>query len=488
MSPERVLVAWLCAGGLAHAGLLLLTARLRGPTQTLHVALSCLTAAAGLQAAAISLAGGRALAVLPWGGPDLTWRLEPVGALAAALTCLAAAACSLYGIGYMRALRERHPARLQAWMALSTSAACATMLADGLMSQFVGYLAIGVAAAALVGHASSGRAARAGERVLLIFLCCGMGLLLPTLIWIRQSAGGGELLEAGLLSGRAGSGEADVLLLILFLGLLGPGILPFAGWMRDLTLAPAPAAALMLGASVSLPLGAVFLKTCRFVFGDALGAATTAQPILVGVCALAMVGASIAMLSGQNLRDRLAHLASAQMSLAGMGAVMGGAAASLGAALQLAASTVAVLALALALGAIDAATGRDAARQMPGLARRMPLTFLAFAAAALSAAGAPPLAGAWARLWLAAGASERGYGLAAGAVLIVGLSAFTAFGAPAVRASIDPAPKDPFTRPDGASILLAGPTALVGFAACAFVLLLDPLTKALADALQGGRP
>lgn len=486
MSGGEALLVWLCAGGLVHALLLLGLSRWRAALPTVHVAVSGLTAVAALQALAVSLAGGRPLLRLSWAGPELTWRLEPLGALCVTLICLAGLACSIYAVGYVRALRERQPLRLQSWMALSVSAGCSMALAGGLFAQLLGFLAVGIAAAALVGHASGGRAARAGERLLLLFVCCGMGLILPALAWTSHSAGSADFLPGGLLPGQVGAGDADVLLVLFFLGLLGFGILPFGGWMRDLTLAPAPAAALLLGASVTLPLGLAFLKVCRFVFADALLQAGIGRPLVIGLCALGMAVASIAMMLQQSLRDRLAHLASAQLSLVGLGAALGGAAASLGAALQLAAASVALLALTLALGAIDAATGRDAVRQMPGLARRMPLTFLAFTAAALSAAGAPPLAGAWARLWLASGASEAGYGLVAGVVLLAGLSAFAAFGAPAVRASIDPAPTDPFTRPDGASILLSAPTAAVGLVACLFVLLLDPLTAALTAALQGG--
>jgi len=481
-------LAWLCAGGVAHAAALAALSRWRGAAFLAHLALSSLTALVGLQVMAAAMAGGRGALRLPWAGGELVWRLEPLGGFFAALIALAGAACAIYAIGYVRALRERQPLRLMAGMALSVSAACGVALAGGLLALLVGVLAVGVAAAALVGHASGGRAARAGERVLLIFLGCALGLVLPATAWTLQTAGTEQFLPGGLLAGQVGGLEADALLLLFFLGLLGLGVIPAGGWVRDLTLAPAPAAALLLAASVTLPLGAAFLKVCRFAFAGALEQAALGRPLVIALCALGMVAASAAMLARQSLRDRLAHLTSAQLSLVGMGAAIGGLGAHLGAALQLAAACAAVLALALALGAIDAATGRDAVRQMPGLARRMPLTFLAFTAAALSAAGAPPLAGAWARLWLAAGAAEAGFGLGAGAVLLAGLSAFAAFGAPAVRASIDPAPPNPFTRPDGASILLSGPTAAVGLAACLFVLLLNPLIDALSAALRGAGP
>lgn len=487
MAVEPLALFWLTGGALAHAVLVVLLGRWAGWRDIAHVVLSGLAAVSALVLVGAAVERRPAALSAAWADLPGAFALaaDPLSAFGACLIAFCGLAVSLYAVGYVRALKLAQPARLLGGCILGQGAASGLVLSANLITLLVFYVALGLAGALLIGHGSAGRAARAGQRFLSSILGCALGLLLPAILWAGTRAGSVAFVPGGFLAGAVTSTEANILLLLLFGGLGAAAAPPLHGLARDFALAPTPAAALALAAMVGVGLGAALLKVTVFVFGVALPDADWARPLLIAICAAAVAISSLALLSQQSLRERLGWLAASQLSLLGLGALIGGAA-TLGAVLQLGVHAVTLLTLSLAVGAIHAATGREFVRHVPGLARKMPLTFLAFTAAALSAAGAPPLAGAWSRLWLAAGAAEAGVWPAALPVLLSGFLAFWAFGAPAARAAIDPAPEEVFTRPDGSSLLLTLPTVAAGLACIGFVLLLGPLAGALAAALRGG--
>lgn len=488
MDGERLLLAILCFGGAAQVVALGVLARHPAWRNGLHIGFSALVALASIGLLMLVM-GGQAPALV-WAWPtspgELALRAEPIGALVAALIACSGCAISVYAVGYIRAVREQQPARLQALSGLAVSFGCTASLADSLTAFFIFYMALAICVSALVVHASNGRAARAGGRALLVFLLCGLGAFLPATIWTESLAGDVTFLAGGILSGKVNPVECSALLVLFFVGLGAMGCPPLQGWTRDLALAPSPSASLSLAVLMPCVLGVGLLKITLFIFGSSLWEAQLARPALIGVCAFSMLAHAVAMTRREGLRARLIDLAAIQLASIALGALLGGSPAALGAALQLAAGCFSSLALFLAIGSVWVATGRDEARATRGLARDLPVSFLAFTIAALSAAGTPPLAGAWPRLWLAAGAEQAQYWPVAIALLCGGFLTFAALVVPAVRAAIDPAPDDPFTRPDGASLLLSVPAAMASAAAIALVLLLDPLSRVIARAIGSG--
>lgn len=487
MESEGVLLAFLCVGGLAQAGLILAFAQHPVWRNGMHVGFAGLMALAALALMALAMLGHSPAIALTWPTSPgaLALRAEPMGALVAALIACSGAIIAVYANGYIRAIKETQPARLQALSGLAISMGCAAVLSDSLTAFFIFYMALAICVSALVVHASHGRAARAGKRALLLFLMCGLGAFLPAMIWTQSLAGDVTFLAGGILSGKVDGIEANALLALFFIGLGGMAVPPFQGWTRDLALAPSPGASLSVAVLMPCVLGLGLLKIALFIFGPALFLAQITRPLLMAACALSMVAHALAMARRENLRARLVDLAAVQLASMALGALLGGSAGAMGALLQLAAGCFSSLALFLALGSVWVATGRDEARATRGLARDLPLSFLAFAIAALSAAGAPPLAGAWPRLWLASAAQSAQLWPLALALLGSGFLTFAALVIPAVRAAIDPAPEDPFTRPDGASLLLSVPAAIAGAAAFGLVFALDPLTRILAWVLGG---
>lgn len=486
MDAERLLLAVLCFGGAGQALAMTFLARVPEWRNGAHIGFSGLAAATSLGLLFAVISGHEPSIALAWpiSPGELALRAEPIGALVAALIACSGFAISVYAVGFVRAVKEQQPARLQALSGLAVSLAAAAALADSLTTFFIFYMALAICSCALVVHGSNGRAARAGGRALLVFLLFGLGAFWPATIWTESLAGDVTFLAGGILEGKVSTIEANALLALFFLGLGAMACPPLQGWSRDLALAPSPCASLSLAVLMPCVLGVGLLKITLFIFGSALIEAEFTRPALIGLCAFSILAHGVAMARREGLRARLVDLAAVQMASVALGALLGGSSAALGAALQLAAGCFSSLALFLSIGSVWVATARDDARATRGLARELPLSFLAFTVAALSAAGTPPLAGAWPRLWLAAGAQQAHYWPVAIALLGSGFLTFAALVGPAVRAAIDPAPEDPFTRPDGASLLLSVPAAIASAASIGLVLALDPLSRMIALAVE----
>ncbi|HXI87941.1 MAG TPA: proton-conducting transporter membrane subunit, partial [Parvularculaceae bacterium] len=143
-------------------------------------------------------------------------------------------------------------------------------------------------------------------------------------------------------------------------------------------------------------------------------------------------------------------------------------------------------------------TRKDNVSDMRGLGRAMPVTFGAFAIAALSIVGIPPLAGSWSKFFLmigAAGAGERW----AIAVLILSsiLNVIYLLGVPAQAFALAPAPAGERAKGAGsapvdwsnveeAPLLCVLPPVLTATGAIFLFFFADPLFRFLAPLAGGG--
>lgn len=489
MAVERALLVFLALGPFAHAAALLALARTPSVRDLTHVALSALTALGALAAFAMAADGARGMLVLaqPFPHAALAIELEPLGAAFAALSAGAGGLVSVFAVGRGRALGEADTGVVQALSALGVGLTIACALSENLLAFFVFYCALGLVAFPI--QTLDRAAPRAVKGVSSPGLALGLALclLLPAIVWAGARAGGYGFAPGGVLAGRLGPGEADALLALTFFGLALGGAAPLYGWALEFSRVRAPLAALSLAATFGLAGGLGLIKIVGLGFGPALAEATLVRPALAGLAAASLVYLSLRLLRAPTLRLRLGFLAAGQFAAVTLGVLLDTPLALLGAALQLAAHVVTLLALLLPLGAVEAATERTRPEELGGLARRMPLTFLVFTAGAFSAAGAPPLAGAWPRLWLAAGSVEGGWWPAALTLLLFSVCVLLGLGAPAARAVLEPAPGDPFTRPDGTSLLIIAPAILAGIGGLVLTVFLDPLAQALSQGL-GVRP
>lgn len=480
MTAELALFIVLVAP-VAQALLVIALARPPGLRDVAHIAGALTTALAALYLVGVVADGGGARIVLarPLPQVDLAFVVEPLGALMAATLALLGVLHAAHSAGVVRATHERSPARLMAFMALAAAATMAIAFSANLFTFFVAYQALILAVFPLVAHRGDEGARKAARDFLATLLTASVGLFLPAMVWTYALAGALEFQAGGMLAGRVDAVTANILLVLYVLGLAMAATPPLHRWLAVSSSAPYPALVSIQALAV-LPAGAIgVLKIGAFVFGPALHEAQSATRALIVLVGVGMCAAALIALSRQDIRERLAYSAMAQVLAVTMGTLLALPAGLFAAALQVVAFACASATLMMAAGTTAAVTAREKVADYAGLGRVMPWTFAGFAIASASMIGLPPFAGAWAKLWLITASAGAGLIWAAALAGIAAILTFTHLGPLAAHALAARAPTDAFKRPDGASILLAAPVVLGAAATLLLLLLADPLASFL---------
>ncbi len=480
MSATTALIGVL-AMPLVHAALVLAFARPPGLRDVAHIGGALATAVFATVVFRAVAAGESARLVLahPLPNVDLAFSLEPLGALFALVMSLLAVLQAAHNSGSVRAAHERSPARLMAFVALTTAAAMAVAFSANLFSLLVAYQALALAAFPLVAHRGDEEGRRAARRLLAVLLAASIGLLLPAMVWTYSLAGALDFQPGGMLAGRVTPLTANVLLVLFVLGIAAAVVPPMHRWLAASYVAPYPAL-ISIQAIAVLPAGCLgLLKVFAYVFGAALAAASPARHVLLALCGVAMCAAAVIALSKSDIRERISYSLLAQALAANVGGLLAAPAGLFAAALQIVATSCAAATLLMAVGTTAAVTLRQETTDYPGLGRVMPWTFAGFAIACASLIGMPPFSGAWSKLWLITASASTGLVWAAALLGAAAVLTFAHLGPLAANAFAGRPPTDAFKRPDGASILLVAPVILGAAATLWLLVLADPLAAFL---------
>jgi len=373
----------------------------------LWVALVAVVAFAGLLALTPTvLRQGAVTLELPVVIDALRFRLDAVGLLFGLIVSLVWTAASLYARDYLPA--DASVSRYHATSLLTLTALLGIVSAADLITLYVFFEWLGLAAYLFVVHTQTAAAVRAGLKYLLLTLLGGFAVLAGVLV--LQALGVGEF-GVPWPDGAPESwrGVAAVLLMAGFgvkAGLLGLHI-----WLPDAhTAAPAPASAILSGLMIKAGAYGI-LRSLGVLYageGGLTAAASDLGFVLVMIGTLGMV-AGVAMAWLQTEAKRLlAYSSVSQMGFivvgVGAAALLAGGAATGGEGPGSAVAWTGALAhvvnhalfkglLFLALGAVIHAVGSGDLRELGGLARRMPWTFAFALLAALAISGLPGLNG-----------------------------------------------------------------------------------------------
>jgi multicomponent Na+:H+ antiporter subunit A len=269
---------------------------------------------------------------------------------AAALLWIVAGA---YAAAYLRG--EPNAGRFAEWWLLTLTGSIGVFIAADLVSFYLTYSVVSLAAYGLVVHDGTPGAWRAGT-VYVALALLGEAILLMALVFMAEAAPNGSLLIRDAVAALPGSPWRNASLALLTLGFgLKIGLVPGHVWMPlAYTAAPTPAAAVLSGAAVKagviglirfLPLGVAMPG-----WGEALAAAgmlSAFYGVVVGI-------------TQDNPKTVLAYSSVSQMGLLaavlGMGWANGDAGAALGTSFAAANHILVKGALFLAIG-VAAATG-----------------------------------------------------------------------------------------------------------------------------------
>jgi len=384
-----------------------------------------------------------------------------------------------YSAGYMRGLREHAQTRFNVCFALALFGAIGCAFADNLLTLYLFYEVVSVSTYPLVAHHQDAEGYEGGRKYLTYLTATAKGLVLPAMILIYVLTGSLDFADnprTGILPGGLSQGLVAGLYVACLLGFAKNGVMPLHHWLPGAMVAPTPVSALLHAVAV-VKVG-VFstARVMLYVFGlDLMHGAHLGVPT-AGFVSFTILAASVIALSQDNLKLRLAYSTVSQLSYILLGVALLTPAGIQGGLLHIANHAFAKITLFFCAGAIYVATHKKNISEMHGLGRAMPFTFGAFALAALSMIGAPPVGGFVSKWYLLVGALDAGAGWILGVLLastllnaayFVPVVYLAFFGRPADAGA--PGPADPPRRAEASAAMVvplcltAGISVLLGF-------------------------
>lgn len=342
-------------------------------------------------------------------GLSFSLRADPMSMIFAVAASFLWVLTVFYSAGYMRGLKEHAQTRFSACFALALFGAMGCAFADNLLTLYLFYEVVSVSTYPLVAHHQDDESYEGSKKYLVYLTTTAKALILPAMALIYFLTGTLDFannIHTGILPAGADRTLVTALYVCCILGFAKNGIMPFHSWLPSAMVAPTPVSALLHAVAV-VKVG-VFstTRTMLYVFGtDTMDAFNLGIPTAYFVSITILV-ASIIALSKDNLKARLAYSTVSQLSYIILGVALLKPAGISGGLVHIANHAFSKITLFFCAGAIYVATHKKNISQMSGLGRAMPFTFGAFAIAALSMIGAPPVAGFVSKWYLLVGALD----------------------------------------------------------------------------------
>ncbi len=345
--------------------------------------------------------------ILP--GAPIQFRVDALGMLFALVASSLWIITTLYGIGYMRGLKEHAQTRFFAFFAVALSATLGVAFSANLLTLYIFYEILSLSTYPLVTHHQDKEARGGGRTYLTYLLGTSVGFVLPALVYCYIKTDGNlDFASHGALVGLVSSKEALVLMLLLVFGFAKGGLMPFHSWLPGAMVAPTPVSALLHAVAVVKVGVFCILRVITGVLGVETLEEFDLGTILAWIAGFTVVVSSLIALSQDNLKRRLAFSTIGQLAYITLGAALLAPKGLTGSFMHIAMHAFGKITLFFCAGAIFVANGKKYISQCKGLAQEMPYTMTAFAIGALSVVGIPPAGGFISKFYLVTGTMESG--------------------------------------------------------------------------------
>ncbi len=334
----------------------------------------------------------------------LSFRADLLSFTLGLITALIWVLVSLYSWEYM--LHEGDRTRFYAFLLLTLGGCLGTVMAGDLITLYLFFEVMSLAAFVLVVHDGTPQAMRAGYLYLLMTIGGALALFFGIIVVYRLT-GSVALTVPGTLPAASGLPFAAFLALLAGFGMKA-GMVPLHIWLPEAhPVAPSPASALLSG--IMIKIGAYGLIRVIYNLFDpaSVGNAGWNQIVLV-LGAITTIWGSVLAIAQTDLKRRLAYSSIGQMGYVLIGLALLSGRALTGDVFHILSHAVMKSCLFLTSGAIILQTGRRTIEELKGVAKEMPVTMGAFTAAAFAMIGLPPFNGFLSKWIIGLGALDAG--------------------------------------------------------------------------------
>jgi len=328
----------------------------------------------------------------------LGWVLDPLAAGMLVMITLVGLCIFIFSKGYMA--EDKNFSRFFAYLSFFSAAMLGVVIANSLLLLFVCWELVGLASYLLIGfwiHKPS--AAAAAKKAFITTRIGDLGLFLG-ILWLYSSTGTlllydegkGCLESAGLLAIGA---STTFIALLIFCGAVGKsGQFPLHVWLPDAMEGPTPVSALIHAATM-VAAGVFLVARVYPVFSSgAVDGVTPSLNVVVWTGVITALMASLIAIAQDDIKRVLAYSTVSQLGLMMVSLGVGGVAAGI---MHLLAHGFFKALLFLGSGSvIHGCHEEQDIRQMGGLRRMMPVTFVTYAIGMMALSGVPLFfSGAW---------------------------------------------------------------------------------------------
>ena len=348
---------------------------------------------------------------LPWlgYGIDASLQLSRLSAFIVLATAGFGILISLYATSFMSGWKRAR--QFHAWVLLTLSMASGMALANNLVLLLFFGEGLLLTQFAMI---AAGRSKPYGTAIKAFIILGASDICMMLGVMLTGRLAGTLTMSAIRLPVDGLGGAAFILLMI---GAIGKaGAMPFHSWIPDAALdAPLPFMAI-LPASIDKLLGIYFLARISLDLFE-LAPGTWVSTVLMIVGAVTILFAVMMALVQKDYKRLLSYHAISQVGYMVLGIGTGVPAGIVGGLFHMINHAMYKSCLFLTGGAVERQAGTTDLQKLGGLARRMPITAIAFIIAAASISGVPPFNGFFSKELVYHGALERGWIYYAAALL-----------------------------------------------------------------------
>lgn len=326
---------------------------------------------------------------------------------------------TIYAVGYLEGSPNR--TRFFSFFSLCVTATTGLAMAGDLFTFVLFYEALTWTTYPLIVHRGTKEAVQAGRTYLVYTLTAGAFLMVGALS-LNALAGSVDFQAGGMVAPEAVAAAPGAYTLVFLLLLAGVGVkvafFPLHGWLPVAMVAPAPVSALLHAVAVVKAGAFGLLRLLHSIFGIEVATGLGLAQFVAGLAAVTIIYGSLRALQQDDLKRRLAFSTVSQLSYIALGAALLAPTAHIGGVVHLVHQGIMKITLFFCAGLLSETLHVKKVSEMGGVARRMPLTMLAFSVGALGMIGLPPLAGFASKWYLGIGALDSGAGWAIPVLLV----------------------------------------------------------------------
>jgi len=328
------------------------------------------------------------------GNLSISFRLDGLGTVFAAIVSLLWPLASLYAFEYME--HEGHEKIFFMFYTMTYGITLGIALSDDILTMYCFYEMLTLVTLPLIMHTLS-RNAILASRTYLYYSLGGAAFAFIGMTFILIYGDNSQFIPGGVLNLVKIGDRTNVLLLVYVLCFMGfsvkTAMWPFGAWLPKAGVAPTPVTALLHAVAVVKAGAFAAIRVTYYSFGTEFLRGTWAQKVLLVFVIFTIVYGCSRALKETHFKRRLAYSTMSNLSYILFGAVLMSPAGLVGALSHMIFHALMKISSFFCAGAVICKTEKNYIYQLDGLGRKMPVVFTVFTISGLALMGVPGLPG-----------------------------------------------------------------------------------------------